>query len=129
MTGWNNSHFSRAGVVAERAFVACLCGPHADRRSGSRGPTQPSMTKSALGKMFSRLGQLDETKQIPANPSQLHFVATGEKLVPITTQRTTQTHERWQTWKVFACFDVLNVARTDTNPFGQFLLSQTPPRP
>ena len=59
----------------------------------------------------------------------LHLVATGEKFVPITTKYSPQTDQRWQAGKVFAGFDVLNVAGAHANLFSQFLLGQIPTRP
>jgi hypothetical protein len=57
----------------------------------------------------------------------LPFVATVEKLLPIATQGGLQMRQRRQTWKVFSCFEALNVARTCANFFGQLFLRQFSP--
>ena len=59
--------------------------------------------------------------------NMLPFVATVEKFLPIATQDGLQMHQRRQTWKVFSCFEALNVARTCANFFGQLFLRQFSP--
>ena len=61
--------------------------------------------------------------------SRLWLVATGEKLVPIAAKHGAHTRHRGQARIVFARFNAPQIPRTHTGVFGQFFLSQIPPRP